>query len=280
MVANAEQAEYWASVASTWVEIEEHQEGIAGDPGRTAMDRLDVRPGHRVLDLGCGTGPTTVELARRVGPDGSVLGVDIAAEMLDPARRRAAREGVANVSFVHADAQSYDLGSDAYDRAFSRFGAMFYADPVAAFSNIHKALKTGGALGFVCWQNVTANEWMLIPGMAVTSVTGSAPALPGPGEPGPFSLCDVERVHEILGAAGFADIEVVPHNDVISAPERKLPDYADAALRMGAAREALKDADEATRTEAFESVTAALREKVHDGQLRLSRGVLVVAARA
>ncbi len=279
MVANTEQAEFWASVAPTWVEIEEHQEGTAGEPGRMAMDSLDVRPGQRVLDLGCGTGPTTVELARRVGPDGSVLGVDIAAAMLDRARERAAAEGARNVSFVHADVQSYDLGSDAYDRAFSRFGVMFYADPVAAFSNVRRALKAGGALGFVCWQNVTANEWMLIPGMAVTSVTGSVPALPEPGQPGPFSLCDVERVHEILAAAGFADIEVVPHNDVISAPERELPDYADVSLRMGVAREALKDADEVKRAEAFESVTAALREKVHDGQLRLSRGVLVVTAR-
>ncbi len=279
MVANAEQAEFWASVAPTWVEIEHHQEGIAGEPGRRAIDCLDVRPGQRVLDLGCGTGPTTVELARRVGPHGSVLGVDIAAEMLDRARQRAAEEGVRNASFVHADVQSHDLGSDAYDRAFSRFGVMFYADPVAAFSNVRRALKADGTLGFVCWQNVTANEWMLVPGMAVTSVTGSVPALPEPGQPGPFSLCDADRVHEILAAAGFADIEVVPHNDVISAPEGDLPDYADVALRMGAAREALMEADEATRAEALESVTAALREKVHDGQLRLSRGVLVVTAR-
>ena len=275
---NAEQAEYWASVAPTWVEIEDHLEKTAGDPGRRAMDCLDVRPGQRVVDLGCGTGPTTVELSRRVGPVGSVLGVDIAAEMLERARRRAAHDGVSNVSFVHADAQSYDFGSDAYDRAFSRFGVMFYAEPVAAFSNIRRALKTGGALGFVCWQNVAANEWMLIPGMAVTSVTGSIPALPEPGQPGPFSLCDVARVHEVLGSAGFSGIEVVPHNDVISAPERELPDYADIALRMGVAREALKEADEATKVEAFESVTAALGEKVHDGRLRLSRGVFVVTA--
>jgi SAM-dependent methyltransferase len=277
---NADQAEHWASVAPTWVEIEDHLERTAGDPGRRAMERLDVRPGQRVLDLGCGTGPTTVELARRVGPDGSVLGVDIAAEMLARARRRAAQEGVSNVSFVHADVQSYDFGSDAYDRAFSRFGVMFYADPIAAFSNVRKALKTGGVLGFVCWQHVMANEWMLIPGIAVTSVTGSPPALPEPGQPGPFSLCDVERVHEILGSAGFAEVEVVPHNDVISAPEHELPDYVDTAVRMGAAREALKEADEATKAEAFKSVAAALQEKVQDGRLRLTRGVLVVTARA
>lgn len=278
-IVNTEQAEHWASVAPAWLEIEDHLERMAGDPGREAMDRLGVGPGQTVLDLGCGAGPTTIELARRVGPDGVVLGVDIATEMLARARQRAAQEGVANVSFVHADVQSYDLGVGAYDRAFSRFGVMFYADPVAAFSNVRKALGPGGALGFVCWQHVTANEWMLIPGLAVTSVTGRPLAVPEPGQPGPFSLCDIERVHHVLDLAGFAEVEVIPRDDVISVPDGELLAYARGALRMGAARDALKEADEATEARAFESVAAALGEKVHDGELRLTRGVLVVTAR-
>lgn len=279
-IANVEQAEHWASMAPTWIELEDHLEKTAGDPGRRAMDELDLRPGHRVLDLGCGTGPTTVELARRVDPDGSVLGVDLTAEMLVRARQRADHEGVSNVRFEHADVQTHDLGTDAYDRAFSRFGVMFYADPVAAFSNIHKALKSGGALGFVCWQAVMANEWMLVPGMAVASVTGAPPAMPEPGQPGPFSLCDAERVRQVLGSAGFSDVEVTPHNDVISAPESELLDYAGTALRMGAARDALEDADERTVAQAFDSVATALRDKVHDSRLRLTRGTFVVTARA
>lgn len=279
-VVNTDQAEHWASVAPTWVEIEDHLERTAGGPGRRAMDRLDLQPGQAVLDLGCGTGPTTVELARRVGPDGSVLGVDIAAAMLARARERASQEGASNVHFVHADVQCCDLESGTYDRAFSRFGVMFYADPVAAFANVRTALRTGGTLGFVCWQSVTANEWMLVPGMAVMSVTGAPPAMPEPGQPGPFSLCDGDRVREVLESAGFEGVEVVPHNDVISAPERELGDYAAIALRMGAAREALRGADEATMARAFERVAAALAEKVEDGQLRLTRGVLLVTARA
>lgn len=278
-VINTEQAEHWASVAPTWVQIEDHLERTAGEPGRRAMDRLDVRPGQRVLDLGCGTGPTTVELARRVGPDGSVRGVDIAEAMLERARERAAREDASNVSFVQADVQAYDLGTAAYDRAFSRFGVMFYADPVAAFSNVKKALKPDGALGFVCWQAITSNEWMLVPGMAVMSVTGESPSMPEPGQPGPFSLCDVDHVREVLGGAGFSEVEVVPHDDVISAPVSEIPEHVDVALRMGPARDQLEEADEATRAEVRERVRAALMEKVEGGYLRLRRGILVVTAR-
>lgn len=279
-LANAEQAEHWATVAPTWVEIESHLDRTARAPGEWAMGRLDLHPGHRVLDLGCGTGPTTVALAQRVGPEGSVLGVDIAEAMLDRARRRAAEEHVPNVSFAHADVQAADLGTDTYDRAFSRFGVMFYADPVAAFSNVRTALVPGGRLGFVCWQGMTANEWMSVPGMAVMAVTGGPPALPSPGEPGPFSLCDADRVRQVLQGAGYSDVEVVPRNDVISAPQGELRDYAEMALRMGAARDTLLEADESTRSRAFEHVVAALEEHVHDGELRLARGVLVVTARA
>jgi SAM-dependent methyltransferase len=278
-IVNTEQAEHWASLASTWVEIEDHLERTAREPGHRAMDLLNVQPGQRVLDLGCGTGPTTVELARRVGVDGSVLGVDIAAEMLVRARQRAAHEGVSNVSFVHADVQCHPLGTDAYDRAFSRFGVMFYADPVAAFANMGKALKPGGTLGFVCWQDVMANEWMLVPGMAVMSVTGAPLPMPEPGQPGPFSLSDVGGVKELLHSAGFTKVEVIPYNDEISVPDSELVDYADVALRVGAAREALKDVDEDTKAQALESVVLALREKVTDGELRLTRGILAVTAR-
>jgi len=277
-IVNIDQAEFWASIAPTWVELDDRLEIAAGEPGRKVMNRLNLQPGQRVLDLGCGTGAATIELARRVGEDGSVLGVDIAAEMLVRARERAADEGVSNVTFMQADVQSHDLGTDAFDRAFSRFGVMFYADPVVAFSNIGKALKPGGILGFVCWQDVMANEWMLVPGMAVMSVTGSVPPMPEPGEPGPFSLSDMGRVKELLRAARFSEIEVIPHNDVISIPATELPDYAGVALRVGAAREALKEADADTIARALESVISALGEKVDDGELRLTRGILVVTA--
>jgi hypothetical protein len=155
---------------------------------------------------------------------------------------------------------------------------MFFSDPVAAFTNVQRCLLAGGRLSFVCWQNAFENEWMLVPGMAVMTATGNAPPMPEPGQPGPFSLSDPDRVHSILTEAGFVNIDILPHNDEVTAPEADLPALAAASLRVGAAREALKDADEATSQKAYEAVVEALKDKVEDGELRLTRGVLLVSA--
>ena len=279
-VANAEQAELWARMAPVWAEMDDHLEKTAGPPGRMALERLDPRPGQRLLDVGCGTGPTTVDLAARVRPGGSVVGVDIAAGMLARARRRAAEGGVDNIRFVPGDVQVDDLGAARYDGAFSRFGVMFFADPVAAFANVRRALRAGGRLSFVCWQGPPANEWMLVPAAAVLSVTGGPPPTPEPGVPGPFSLGDADRVEAILAAAGFTDIDVVSHSDALGAPAAEIPDFAAAALRTGAIRQALHDADEATVRKAYDAVVDALEAHTVDGQLRLRRGVLLATATA
>ncbi|HET7524158.1 MAG TPA: class I SAM-dependent methyltransferase, partial [Acidimicrobiales bacterium] len=144
--ANTEQAEYWESRASSWMSLESHHEQVIGEAGRMAMDRLDPQPGQIVVDLGCGTGQTTLELARRVLPGGRAVGFDISAPLLERAREHAAGAGVDNVELQHADVQSSDIGTARFDGAFSRFGVMFFADPVAAFSNIHGALKPGAVL--------------------------------------------------------------------------------------------------------------------------------------
>jgi SAM-dependent methyltransferase len=202
--ANVEQVEFWSELAPTWFELEDQLEEVGGPPGELAMDRLGLLPGQRVVDLGCGLGRTTLALAARVGPGGEVVGVDISAEMLTQGRDRAARLGAENVEFVHADAQVHDFGQARFDAAYSRFGVMFFSDPVAAFANIRRALRPGGTLSFVCWQGVFDNDWMLVPGAAAAEVTGTLPPMPGPEEPGPFSLADPARVRAVLGAGGSA----------------------------------------------------------------------------
>jgi SAM-dependent methyltransferase len=277
---NKEQAEFWAGIAPTWVEIEDDLEQVSGEPGRMAMDRLDVRPGQQILDLGCGTGRTTLELASRAAPAGRAVGVDIAEEMLARARQHAAAAGIENAEFRHADVQAADLGAGQFDGAYSRFGVMFYTDPVVAFASVRGALRSGGSLSFVCWQPVTANEWMLVPGMAAVSVLGQMPAMPNPDEPGPFSLSDPDRTRGILESAGFRDIGIQPHNDVVATTEDRIPRVAAIATRVGAVRDLLKDADPSTGDRVRTAIEEALRARVEDGEARVSRGILLVTATA
>jgi SAM-dependent methyltransferase len=275
---NNEQAEFWSQLAPTWLENEDRIEQVGALPGELAMDRLGVAPGQRVVDLGCGSGRTTLELAARVGPSGNVVGVDISAEMLARGRERAA--GLGNVEFVHADVQVYDLGEARFDAAYSRFGVMFFAGPVAAFANVRRALRPGGVLSFVCWQGVFDNEWMLVPGAAVAGVTGSLPPMPGPDEPGPFALADPGRVHAVLGAAGFGSVEVVPHTDQVVISEDGISEAVTASVQVGGVREALREADDQTRQRALAAIDEALRARLKAGEVRLSRGVLLVTGRA
>lgn len=276
---NAGQAEFWSGVAPTWIELEAQFERVGGPPSLLAIDRLGLSAGQRVVDVGCGLGPSTLELGRRVGPTGEVVGVDISEAMLAGARQHAARAGQANVTFVEADVQEHDLGQAAFDAAFSRFGVMFFADPVTAFSNIRRSLRSGGRLSFVCWQDVFANEWMLVPGMAAMSVVGDLP-MPGPDEPGPFSLADPDKVRAVLGGAGFSDVDVAPHNDVIVESEDRIPVVVEASVRMGPAREAIREGGSDVDQQVRRAVEDALRQRVQGGELHATRGVLLVTARA
>jgi SAM-dependent methyltransferase len=276
-IANTQQQAFWSDMAPTWVALEAHLEQVSGTPGRLAMDRLDPRPGQHLLDLGCGAGSTTRALAARVAPGGAVLGVDIAEGMVEGARRRAGAEGVTNVEFVCADAQAHDFGTGRLDGAYSRFGVMFFEDPAAPFANVRRALRPGAALVFVCWQTVFDNEWMLVPGAAAMTVVGPLPVA-APGEPGPFSLAEPDRLHELLGGAGFSAVEVEPHNDAVVLSEEGIAAQVTASMEIMATREVLADADEDTRARVRAAMEAAFAERVEDGVIRLARGFHVVRA--
>ena len=183
-----------------------------------------------MIDIGCGCGDTTLELARRVGAGGSVLGADISAPMLDVARRRAGEAGLAQASFVQADAQAHAFAADV-DAVFSRFGVMFFADPAAAFANIRRALKPGGRLAFVCWRPLPENPWMTVPFAAAAPLLPAAPPPPDPFAPGPFAFADPVRVRGILVEAGFADIAIDPHDEKVGWGD--LEQSAQVSLRVG-----------------------------------------------
>ena len=276
--ANTEQAEFWEARAPSWMSLESHHERVIGEAGRLAMDRLDPQPGQIVVDLGCGTGQTTVELARRVLPGGRAVGFDISAALLERARENAAGAGVDNVELLHADVQSSDIGTDRFDGGFSRFGVMFFADPVAAFTNVHGALKPRGVLSFACWQAVTSNEWMLVPAMAAVSVLGALPDMPAPDAPGPFSLADADRIRKILESAGFHDIDIAGHSDILRMPEEIVPSWAESTMKVGAVQRMLEDKDAETAERVRVAIGDELSSRVQDGELALGRAYFLVRA--
>jgi SAM-dependent methyltransferase len=207
--------------------------------------------------------------------------VDIAEEMLARARELAADGGVANASFARADAQVDDLSTSSFDALFSRFGIMFFGDPVAAFANLRKALVPGGRLAVLCWKPVFENEWMLVPGMAVVSVTGELPPMPGEGEPGPFSLDKEERIRSVLDSAGFEDVRVEAQPRQVVIAEDELEQFVTLAMKVGAMREALdKVADTETRARIPDALRAALRERLDSGNVSLSAAAWLVTATA
>jgi len=168
------------------------------------LAKLELAAGSRALDVGCGWGDTAIDLARKVGPRGTVVGLDCCDAFLEKGRRDAAAEGLANVRFVVADVQTYPFERE-FDFCFSRFGMMFFANPVIAMRNIRAALKSGATLMFITWRALADNPWLGMPKAVVSRF------LPPPGEdaqtcgPGPFSMADPDVVTAQLKAAGFVD---------------------------------------------------------------------------
>lgn len=276
---NAEQIEYWNATASAkWIDNHAELDARIGPLGRLAIDRAAPQPGERVLDVGCGCGATSLELAERVGREGVVLGVDVSAPMLELAHRRAAEAGLGALRFECADAQTHAFASGGFDAAVSRFGVMFFEDPTAAFANLRRGLRPGGRLAFVCWRPLKQNPWAALPFQAVVGVVG-APPPPEPGAPGPFALADSERVRAILAGAGFTDVAIEPREAEIDLAGGGGLDAATRfATVVGPASRLLADVDEVTRERVGESVRAALAPHARGERVPLAGAVWLVSA--
>lgn len=158
---NADQIAYWnAEAGETWAALQEQIDAQLEPHGLRAMEALAPVAGERIVDVGCGSGQTSLALGQAVGRSGAVMGLDISRPLLDLARRRAAEFGAANVSFAEADVQTYAFAPATFEAVFSRFGVMFFADPATAFANVRWTLKSGGRLAFVCWRTPAENVFM------------------------------------------------------------------------------------------------------------------------
>jgi SAM-dependent methyltransferase len=209
---NADQIAYWNEQAGPkWVAFQDALDRQIEPFGLVAIERAKVASGERALDVGCGCGQTTLELARRVGARGRVLGIDLSAPMLARASERARSQGLDQASFLAADAQTHRFEPESFDLGFSRFGVMFFQDPVAAFRNLRGALAPGGRFAFVCWREMARNGWMLEP-MAALAKHITLPPPAAPDAPGPFAFADEKRVSAILEGAGFRDVTLEPHD--------------------------------------------------------------------
>ena len=229
--ANADQTAYWnASAGETWAALQDRLDRQIDPLGRRAIAALSPLVGEAVLDVGCGCGQTSLELAGWVGGSGRVLGLDVSRPMLTVARQRAAPAEAVQPEFIEGDAQTYAFKPGSFDAAFSRFGVMFFSEPSVAFANIRSALRGGGRLAFVCWRGLADNDWMRIP-LAAGLQHLAAPPAPDPFAPGPFAFSDPARVTAILSEASFEDIVIEAHDQKIGAGD--LDETVATALKVG-----------------------------------------------
>lgn len=283
---SASQADLWSGpVGDSWVRNAVAYDRILEPLGRAALDRLDPGPGERVLDVGCGTGSTTLEIGRRVLPGGSVLGVDVSRPMIDFARARLtdAREGqdsdAQNVEFAARDVENDELPGP-FDAAFSRLGVMFFDDPTAAFARIARSLRPRGRLAFVCFASPLENPFIAVPTFAALAVLGGPP-MPPPGAPGPFSLADPDLLRGVLESAGFESVDLSRGPDEVTlGPAGSLDEVARQALEQNPAVMSLLDADPDSRDAAVTAAADALSAHVVDRDIRLGAGTWIVEARA
>ena len=199
---NADQLAFWNGQGGlTWVARAKHTDTVLSPVSEALLAFAAPRPGEQVLDIGCGGGAVTLEVARAIGPTGRIVALDISAPMLAEGKARAAAAGIVNIEWREADAATAKL--DRFDLLISAFGTMFFGDPVAAFTHMRRAANPGARMAFVTWRPLAENPWMQVPMNAVLPHVPPRPK-PVPNAPGMFAFADPQRVSEILTAAGWA----------------------------------------------------------------------------
>ncbi len=278
---NATQIAYWNDKASvTWTTFQERLDALFAPLTAIALDAAAAAPGERAIDVGCGCGATVLELARRVGASGHVLGLDVSGPMAARARERIAAAGLTNAEVQLSDAATCALPQDDTDLLFSRFGVMFFADPTAAFANLRRSMRSGGRLLFAAWRGLDDNPWFTLPLRAIQGLVPPEPPA-DPNAPGPLALADAERVRGILTAAGWRDVGAVRQDlPMRLAGPGQFDEAAEFATRVGPLARVLAEADAELHARARQAVRQALMS--HDGPegVSLNASIWLVSARA
>lgn len=274
------EAEEWAGRrGSLWAARMEALDRQLAPAGAIAMRALAPAPGERVLDLGCGAGAMSAEIARAVGREGAVTGVDVSADLLAAAR---ARPGTDQVRFIEGDATTADLGAGAHDALFSRFGCMFFEEPERAYANLARALRPGARVVLAVWTDLARNPWAAVPADALAEVMGPLDP-PPPGTPGPFAWADPAAYRDVLRGAGLTIGEETEHEIELVIGDGDDPDPlvrgVEIVTVVGPAARRLKDrpADEVAAVRAH--LATRLKPYVRDGWLRMPGEIRIIRAR-
>jgi SAM-dependent methyltransferase len=273
---DSEQAALWNGRAGrAWVDAQEVLDLVLKPFEDLLVEAVRAGSGHRVLDVGCGTGSTTLAVARQLGAQGHCVGADISDPMIAAAQARARRED-APASFIRADVQRHAFEPASFDMVISRFGVMFFDDPVVAFANLRRAASNDAGLHVIAWRSAAENPFM------TTAERAAAPLLPNmparrPDAPGQFAFADRHRVSDILEASGWTGVDIQPIDVGCTLPEKALLGYL---TRLGPVGLILQEADEQTRMQVIDTVRAAFDPYVHGTEVRFTAACWRVSARA
>ena len=276
---NADQIAFWNGVAGQhWTDRQSVQDVLLAPVTTRLIARINAQAGQRILDIGCGCGAISIELAKQVGPSGHVLGIDISVPMLERARQLTPKQLPAD--YVLADATVYPFDPASFDLLVSRFGVMFFADPVLSFRNLRSALRPKGKLVFACWREPRENGWMMAPLMAAYKHVPKLPQL-APEDPGPFAFADEARVKRVLTEAGFTDVamEACPLTFDVAAG-KGLHAAVQGALEIGPASRALEGHPPDVVAAAIQSIREALTPFAKGQSVLLPGAIWLVTANA